>query len=133
MKTYIGYRLEEPASCEPGGTTTKKCIVNVFNGKHKRPLRPRNDIRNHSPDGFEWGYGGSGPAQLALALVADACGRKFAHPAIYQRVKSKIVAGLPHDGWTLTEAQIKTAVDEAVAERNLREKIADETREGDLP
>ena len=24
--------------------------------------------RNHSPDGFAWGYGGSGPAQLALAL-----------------------------------------------------------------
>lgn len=23
---------------------------------------------NHSPDGFNWGYGGSGPAQLALAI-----------------------------------------------------------------
>jgi len=26
---------------------------------------------NHSPDGFEWGYGGSGPAQLALAIYQD--------------------------------------------------------------
>lgn len=25
-------------------------------------------VRPHSPDGFNWGYGGSGPAQLALAL-----------------------------------------------------------------
>lgn len=25
-------------------------------------------ILNHSPDGFMWGYGGSGPAQLALAI-----------------------------------------------------------------
>lgn len=26
-------------------------------------------VWNHSPDGFNWGYGGSGPAQLALALL----------------------------------------------------------------
>ena|SRR3990167_5543552 len=32
-------------------------------------LLPRNDVRNHSPDGFTWGYGGSGPAQLALAML----------------------------------------------------------------
>jgi len=31
------------------------------------PLNPRLDLYNHSPTGFEWGYGGSGPAQLALA------------------------------------------------------------------
>src|SRR4051812_39332411 len=30
-------------------------------------------IRNHSPDGFEWGYAGSGPAQLALAILLDYC------------------------------------------------------------
>jgi hypothetical protein len=33
-----------------------------------QPLDPRHDLYNHSPDGFEWGYHGSGPAQLALAL-----------------------------------------------------------------
>jgi len=37
----------------------------------RRPGRPspapRSDLRNHSPNGFEWGYSGSGPAQLALA------------------------------------------------------------------
>lgn len=32
------------------------------------PLRL--DLWNHSPTGFNWGYGGSGPAQLALALLA---------------------------------------------------------------
>lgn len=26
-------------------------------------------LRNHSPDGFNWGYNGSGPAQLALAIL----------------------------------------------------------------
>lgn len=28
----------------------------------------------HSPDGFEWGFGGSGPGDLALNLLADAAG-----------------------------------------------------------
>ena len=28
----------------------------------------------HSPDGFEFGYGGSGPADLALAILADFLG-----------------------------------------------------------
>lgn len=35
-------------------------------------LNPRHDLWRHSPTGFEWGFGGSGPAQLALALLADA-------------------------------------------------------------
>ncbi len=38
-------------------------------------LPDRRDLFNHSR-GFEWGYGGSGPAQLALALAADATGVK---------------------------------------------------------
>lgn len=40
-------------------------------GKPNRDLDPRLDLRNHSPTGFAWGYGGSGPAQLALAILAD--------------------------------------------------------------
>ena len=30
---------------------------------------PSQQLYNHSPTGFEWGYGGSGPAQLALAIL----------------------------------------------------------------
>jgi Family of unknown function (DUF6166) len=30
---------------------------------------PSQKVWNHSPDGFAWGYGGSGPAQLALAVL----------------------------------------------------------------
>lgn len=48
--------------------------VIVIDDKRRYPLPPRNDVMNHSPDGFEWGYGGSGPAQLALALCVDALG-----------------------------------------------------------
>jgi len=35
----------------------------------------RLEIRKHS-DGFEWNYSGSGPAQLALAILADFIGPK---------------------------------------------------------
>lgn len=33
------------------------------------PLAPSLKVFNHSPSGFEVGYGGSGPAQLALAIL----------------------------------------------------------------
>lgn len=33
------------------------------------PLQPSLKVWNHSPSGFEIGYGGSGPAQLALAIL----------------------------------------------------------------
>lgn len=37
-------------------------------------LNPRKSqmVRNHSPDGFNYSYAGSGPAQLALALLLEA-------------------------------------------------------------
>lgn len=49
-------------------------------------LDPRFDLRQHSPDGFEWGYGGSGPAQLALALAASRLPGELAS-TVYQRLK----------------------------------------------
>lgn len=50
------------------GQRTEDDVRVTVNG---RKLNPRNDLCNHSPDGFEWGYGGSGPAQLALAILVD--------------------------------------------------------------
>ena len=37
-------------------------------------VNPRLDLREHSMTGFEWGFAGSGPAQLALAILADTIG-----------------------------------------------------------
>ena len=34
----------------------------------------RLDLRNRSPTGLEWGYGGSGPHQLAIAILAHVTG-----------------------------------------------------------
>ncbi|MBT9252140.1 MAG: hypothetical protein KM296_00220 [Brockia lithotrophica] len=32
---------------------------------------PLHHVERHSPTGFEWGYGGSGPADLALSILHD--------------------------------------------------------------
>jgi hypothetical protein len=61
QKTYYGF-------------DDSKGAVAVFvssPGQQMRPLPLRCDIVNHSPTGFSWGYAGSGPAQLALAILAD--------------------------------------------------------------
>ena len=41
-----------------------------IDGKELKPKRSQ-AVYNHSPDGFNWGYGGSGPAQLALAILLE--------------------------------------------------------------
>jgi len=71
-----------------------------------RRLNPRLDLWNHSPTGFEWGYAGSGPAQLALAIVADHLGNDDQALNLYQRFKWTVVAELPHREWILTSEEI---------------------------
>jgi uncharacterized protein DUF6166 len=106
MKTYTGYR------------TPQGCVVKVHAGDGTaRELPLRLDLRNHSPTGPEWGYAGSGPAQLALALAADVLGDDEAAQDVYQDLKFKLVGRLPHDGWSLTETQIRSAIDTIERER----------------
>ena len=71
-----------------------------------RRLNPRLDLWNHSPKGFEWGYGGSGPAQLALAILADHCGDDTAAFDFHHRFKWAVVMKFTHRSWTLTSQEI---------------------------
>lgn len=64
-----------------------------LNGKILRPEKSQAVI-NHSPDGFAWGYGGSGPAQLALAVLLEVMPKESACN-IYQKFKFDVIAGLP--------------------------------------
>jgi len=48
-------------------------------------------VFNHSPDGFAWGYSGSGPAQLALGILLTFMGKQMALKC-YQEFKRKHVA-----------------------------------------
>lgn len=57
------------------------------------PLEPSLTIYNHSPDGFQWGYTGSGPSQLALALLLDVTGDPELAHKHHQEFKRQFVAG----------------------------------------
>src|SRR5436190_8390798 len=94
MKTYEG--------CRQG-----YAVDVTVNG---RPLNPRLDLWNHSPTGFEWGYGGSGPAQLALALLADHLNDDHEAVRLHQEFKRAVIAGLNRREWTLTSDAIQHVV-----------------------
>ena len=65
-----------------------------FNGQPLSPAASRRLV-NHSPDGFAWGYGGSGPAQLALAVLVEAGVPDRRALQLYQRFKCDHIAVLP--------------------------------------
>jgi len=67
---------------------------------------PSQEIYNHSPDGFSWGYRGSGPAQLALALLLDATGNKDLALGYHQEFKEDFIAGFG-ETWQLDAGQIQ--------------------------
>lgn len=88
-----------------------------------RPLNPRLDLWNHSPTGFECGYGGSGPAQLALALLADHFGDDQKAVELHQPFKWAVVAKLPKRGWTLTSEQISQALESPAIQQTRAEAV----------
>jgi Family of unknown function (DUF6166) len=84
-----------------------------------RPLNPRLDLYNHSPTGFEWGYCGSGPAQLALAILADHLADDRQALDMYQRFKWAVITELPRRrSWTLTNQDIDRAI-EAIRDQEM--------------
>lgn len=100
-KTYIGDR-------QLGRTKQGGFHVNFWIDEDNVKLlcaKPSQEIINHSPNGFNWGYGGSGPAQLALALLYDVTKDKDLSLRYYQDFKFEIIASL-RDIWELTESEI---------------------------
>ena len=100
MKIYEGSILKYKIT----GDENDRFKVTV-NGNY---LKECQNIINHSPDGFCWGYAGSGPSQLALGIMVDLYGEFFAKDH-YQTFKSDIIEKLNIDNdFILTEEQIET-------------------------
>jgi len=89
VKIYKGSR-------QPGAVGGQTVTVNGVPLKH---------IVEHSPTGFQWGYGGSGPADLALSILADCIGLDEARKH-YQNFKWGFVANFGNE-WQMTDEQIK--------------------------
>jgi len=67
-------------------------------------------ITKHSPDGFCWGYGGSGPADLSLNILSVFIGQKLAE-WLYQDFKWDFIATLPYEGGTIKREDILKWID----------------------
>jgi hypothetical protein len=82
------------------------------------PLSPSLKLMNHSPTGFSWGYGGSGPAQLALAILYDYFADQHKALRLYQSFKWKSVAlWAQGESWKITGAEIDAICSEIEARR----------------
>lgn len=83
-------------------------VMKVMDSGKELALSPRASlkVRNHSPTGFEWGYAGSGPAQLSLAILLLFYSESVAREN-YQKFKFDVVARLPKDEWVLTRRRIE--------------------------
>ena len=84
--------------------------INVIDGENVKPLK---HVVRHSPTGFSWGYGGSGPADTALSILTDCLGEKIAN-SLYGQFKWDFVAAWsfnPGICFEITEDQIRFWVD----------------------
>jgi hypothetical protein len=88
-----------------GGRSLDGAVVTV-DGKL---LPPRYDLKRLSPTGFEWTYEGAGPAQLALAMLADHLGDDARALALCQPFMRRVVAELDNS-WELSSADIDAAL-----------------------
>ena len=89
MKIYEGQRTGETVTVRVNG----------------QPLDARLDLRDFRASGYEWGYEGSGPSQLALASLADHADAQTAL-GNYHKFVQIFVAEIEGDSWRLTCEEI---------------------------
>lgn len=80
-----------------------------------KPLPTLLNEIGHSPDGFEWGYGGSGPSQLAYAIVRLFLSTREARRH-YQDFKNRFIIGAPEAGFELDGAAVRAWLGAALQE-----------------
>ena len=95
MKIYKGERIGKI-----GGLPGVQVTVN------EEPLKHR---VYHSPTGFEWGYLGSGPADLARSILWDYLGVKPTKGFVYS-FKCDFVSGWK-DKWEVSSEEIQDWID----------------------
>jgi hypothetical protein len=88
-----------------GGRSLAGAVVTVDG----QLLPPRFDLKRLSPAGFEWTYEGAGPAQLALALLADHLDDDQMALQHHEAFMRAVIADLDN-AWRLTSADIDEAL-----------------------
>lgn len=93
MKTYSGTRTIDGLRVTVDGA----------------PLGEHLEVGQFSDAGFEWGYVGDAPKQLALALLCESLGDPQAALAQADGFMQDVVSILDND-WDLTDADIQAAL-----------------------
>jgi len=77
-------------------------------------------ITKHSPDGFEWGYGGSGPADFALNILSVYIGQAAAEAGgLYHDFKFQFIAAIPYEGGIIKRDYIVEWLEDKRVEQGL--------------
>jgi len=80
-------------------------------------LDPRFDIFNLTRDGFDWGYNGTAPMQLSVAMLAQATSIKSAKRYKTQFMLEKLVK-LPKNRWTIPISEVKAWLKQKYLDEN---------------
>lgn len=99
------------------GTVVEEMDWQVFvsdgDGFHRLDPKPSQAIVNHSPDGFSWGHMGSGPAQLALAILLHSTNDPALSADLYQDFKREFVGRWDKDkGWSIDQFEVLAWVEQ---------------------
>jgi hypothetical protein len=89
-KTYHWQRIKDDMVIHGKVQTREVFIAGLL-------LDPQDSLEviNHSPDGFAWGYPGSGPSQLALALLMAVGLKKSLAIRLHHDFKNDVIAKIP--------------------------------------
>ena len=100
-RIFEGYAQTKPFSRE---------VLIIEENRNTTILRPKRSqgVKNHSPDGFNWGYGGSGPAQLALAILLEVTNDPEIALRYYHDFEQQVIASIPSQetNWEIQENKI---------------------------
>ena len=87
-----------------GKRTAHGCkVYRIYENMDIQEINPTRSrmVYDHSPTGFEWGYGGSGPAQLALALLLETTDDEKLSSLLYQAFKNDMITRMHHTCWAI--------------------------------
>jgi hypothetical protein len=117
----LGWSRTEAERHARADQTTTEVVVADDDG-----VKPLTHHVRHSPTGFEWGYAGSGCAELARCILLDhhrvePSSDPWADdglPVSYQAFKRDVIARLPRETpWSLTSGEIRRWVQAQVLGR----------------
>lgn len=118
LKVYHGFRTNTGQHVNVQIRNT-----NIYDRYERYKLNPRQDLANHSPDGFNWGYNGSGCAQLALALLADCTGNDKLALRYYQQFKEIFIANIGADTWEVPNTYINNFIMNLMEQENEEQNV----------